>query len=99
MTGECTLRGRVLPVGGIKAKVLAAHRAGIARLVLPAKNRRDLDEVPEVVRNALEFIFADDMGQVLNAALELVVSGPADSTSAVLPVSTAHATHGPGHLA
>jgi ATP-dependent Lon protease len=70
MTGECTLRGRVLPVGGIKAKVMAAHRAGITRVVLPQKNQRDLDEVPEEVRNAVEFFFADDMSQVIAAALE-----------------------------
>jgi ATP-dependent Lon protease len=69
MTGEATLRGRVLPVGGIKAKVLAAHRAGIARVILPAKNERDLDEVPEEVREAMDFILADDMSEVLAAAL------------------------------
>jgi ATP-dependent Lon protease len=70
MTGECTLRGRVLPVGGIKAKVMAAHRAGIARVILPQKNQRDLDEIPEEVRNAVEFFFADDMSQVSAAAFE-----------------------------
>ncbi len=72
MTGECTLRGRVLPVGGIKAKVMAAHRAGIKRVILPQRNARDIDEVPEEVRNSLEFIFAEDMSQVLAAALESV---------------------------
>ena len=70
MTGECTLRGRVLPVGGIKSKVLAAHRAGIKRVILPQKNARDLDEVPREARDAMEFIFADDMSQVIAAALE-----------------------------
>jgi ATP-dependent Lon protease len=70
MTGECTLRGRVLPVGGIKAKVLAAHRAGITRVILPQRNARDLDEVPKEAREAMEFIFADDMSQVIAAALE-----------------------------
>ena len=70
MTGECTLRGRVLPVGGIKSKVMAAHRAGIKRVILPQKNARDLEEVPEEVRNAVEFIFAEDMSQVIAAALE-----------------------------
>jgi len=69
MTGEVTLRGRVLPVGGIKAKVLAAHRAGIARVILPAKNVRDLDDVPEAVRESMEFFPADDMSEVLAAAL------------------------------
>lgn len=69
MTGECTLRGRVLPVGGIKSKVLAAHRSGIKRVILPEKNRRDLDDVPSTVQEAMEFIFASEMRQVLDAAL------------------------------
>jgi ATP-dependent Lon protease len=80
MTGEATLRGRVMPVGGIKAKVLAAHRAGITRVVLPSRNGRDLDEVPEAVRAEMEFILADDMSQVLAAALE-------DSRGAVTPTA------------
>jgi ATP-dependent Lon protease len=85
MTGECTLRGRVLPVGGIKAKVLAAHRAGIKRVVLPQKNARDLDEVPREAREAMEFIFADDMSQVIAAALEElpVVPGAGKGAEAV----------------
>ena len=70
MTGECTLRGRVLPVGGIKSKVLAAHRAGLSRVILPQRNARDLDDVPADVRDQMEFIFAEDMAQVLAAALE-----------------------------
>jgi ATP-dependent Lon protease len=74
MTGECTLRGRVLPVGGIKAKVMAAHRAGIKRVILPQRNARDVDDVPEEVRKSLDFIFAEDMSQVLAAALEDVPS-------------------------
>lgn len=74
MTGECTLRGRVLPVGGIKAKVMAAHRAGIKRVILPQKNQRDIDDVPEEVRKNMEFIFAEDMRQVLAAALEDISS-------------------------
>ncbi len=70
MTGECTLRGRVLPVGGIKAKVLAAHRAGIRRIVLPKDNERDIDDVPAEIRGELEFLLAEDMKQVIAAALE-----------------------------
>lgn len=70
MTGECTLRGRVLPVGGIKAKVLAAHRAGITRVIVPHRNARDLDDVPEEVREQMTFITAEDMRDVLDAALE-----------------------------
>ncbi|KYG01932.1 DNA-binding protein, partial [Sorangium cellulosum] len=70
MTGECTLRGRVLPVGGIKSKVLAAHRAGITRVILPQKNARDAEEIPAEVRAGLEIIFVEDMSQVIAAALE-----------------------------
>src|SRR6185369_16016591 len=70
MTGECTLRGRVLPVGGIKDKVLAAHRAGIRRVVLPHNNERDIDDVPQTARDEMEFILATDMSEVLAAALE-----------------------------
>src|SRR5690606_34471802 len=70
MTGECTLRGRVLPVGGIQAKGLAAHRAGIGRVILPAKNQRDIDEVPEAALADLEVVFVNDMADVLEKALE-----------------------------
>ncbi|HSN98610.1 MAG TPA: endopeptidase La [Candidatus Nanopelagicales bacterium] len=77
MTGECTLRGRVLPVGGIKSKVLAAHRAGITRVILPLKNARDLEEVPKEVREKLEVILAEDMSQVIAAALEEAPITPA----------------------
>ncbi len=70
MTGEATLRGRVLPIGGVKAKVLAAHRAGYKRIILPRQNGRDLDELPENIREELEFVLADDMRDVLQAALE-----------------------------
>lgn len=69
MTGEVTLRGRVLPIGGLKEKVLAAHRAGIATVVLPAENRRDLDELPKNARRQLRFVFANHMDDVLAAAL------------------------------
>ena len=69
MTGEITLRGRVLPVGGVKEKVLAAHRAGIKRLILPERNIADLDEVPEEVRETLEFVPVSKMDAVLANAL------------------------------
>jgi ATP-dependent Lon protease len=69
MTGEITLAGLVLPVGGIKEKVLAAHRAGIDRIVLPEANRQDLDEIDEKVREELEFIPAVNLQQVFSAAL------------------------------
>jgi ATP-dependent Lon protease len=70
MTGEVTLRGLVLPVGGIKEKVLAAHRAGIKRVIIPARNEKDLLDVPEQARKELEFVFAAHMDDVLAAALE-----------------------------
>jgi ATP-dependent Lon protease len=69
MTGEATLRGAVLPVGGIKEKVLAAHRAGIKRVILPEKNRKDLPDVPDDVKAELEFHFCSRMEQVLELAL------------------------------
>jgi ATP-dependent Lon protease len=70
MTGEITLRGRVLPVGGIKEKVLAAHRAGIKRVILPERNVADLEEVPQEVRDELDFVPVSKMDDVLRAALE-----------------------------
>jgi len=77
MTGEATLRGRVLPVGGIDAKVLAARRAGFDRVVLPKKNAVDLDDVPESVRETMEFVLVDSMDEVLEAALEPLPVPPA----------------------
>lgn len=70
MTGEVTLRGRVLPVGGIKSKVLAAHARGLKRVILPKGNAPDLEDVPEAVRAALDIVLAADVEQVLEAALE-----------------------------
>jgi len=70
MTGEMSLTGLVLPVGGIKEKVLAAHRLGLQRVVLPAGNRRDIDELPEDVRGQMEFVFAETVQEVMSAALE-----------------------------
>ena len=90
MTGEVTLRGRVLPVGGIKSKVLAAHTAGLKRVVLPKRNERDLVDVPESVRDELDFVFAADMSEVLEAALE-----PLD----VLPPGVDGANDDPIHAA
>jgi ATP-dependent Lon protease len=69
MTGEITLRGKVLPVGGIKEKVLAAHRAGIRSVILPRLNERDVEDVPEELRKQVRFIFADDAEEVLRHAL------------------------------
>ncbi len=69
MTGEVTLRGRVLPVGGVKEKVLAARRAGIERVILPRRNEKDLEDVPDSVREAMQFHFVDTMDEVLDLAL------------------------------
>jgi ATP-dependent Lon protease len=69
MTGEITLRGRVLPVGGIREKVVAAHRAGIKTFVLPRPNLKDLEEVPEDARRELNFVPVDLMDEVLTVAL------------------------------
>jgi len=69
MTGEITLRGRVLPIGGLKEKVLAAHRAGIDTIIVPTENKKDVDDIPENVRNKLKFVFADNMDTVLKTAL------------------------------
>jgi ATP-dependent Lon protease len=69
MTGEITLRGRVLPVGGVKEKILAAHRAGIMKVILPEDNRRDVEEVPPEVKKQMEFVFSHHMDQVLDVAM------------------------------
>jgi len=69
MTGEITLRGRVLPVGGLKEKVLAAHRAGLRVMILPKKNKKDMIEIPKRVQRDLQFVFAEQVGEVLEAAL------------------------------
>jgi ATP-dependent Lon protease len=76
MTGEVTLRGRVLPIGGLKSKMLAAHRAGFKRVIIPKLNERDLPEIPETVRNELEIIAAEEVREVIAAALEPDVLAP-----------------------
>jgi len=70
MTGEITLRGRVLPVGGVKEKVLAAHRAGLTRVILPERNLRDLEDIPRDIREQIRFIAVRTIDQVLKAALD-----------------------------
>nr|MBA3601685.1 hypothetical protein [Acidobacteriota bacterium] len=76
MTGEITLSGLVFPVGGIKEKVLAAHRAGIRRIILPERNEADTEDIPEDVRKELEIIPAKRVSDVLNAALESEITQP-----------------------
>lgn len=77
MTGELTLTGRVLPIGGLKEKVLAARRAGMKRIIMPKANTKDLRDIPDHVRNEMEFIFAENVGEVFAAAMpELPQGGP-----------------------
>ena len=85
MTGEITLRGNVLPIGGVKEKVLAAHRAGIKVVILPEENRKDLEEdVPEKVRKVMEFHFVSRIEEVLKLAL--------------LPLAHSDEVQGVGHM-
>jgi ATP-dependent Lon protease len=88
MTGEISLRGLVLPVGGIKEKVVAAHSAGIKRVMLPARNRRDYDDIPEIARREMEFIWLERVEEAIVAALE---PKQADAPSAVPQLADAEA--------
>src|SRR5438552_679483 len=76
MTGEITLRGRVLPIGGIKEKVLGAHRAGIRRVLLPTRNEADLDDIPADLRRQMQLVLVDSIDQVLREALTKVPEAP-----------------------
>ena len=84
MTGEITLSGLVFPIGGVKEKVLAAHRAGIRRIILPSRNEADVDDIPEDVRNELQIIFVSRVGEVLDAALEVLVANPPPSPPLII---------------
>jgi len=79
MTGEITLRGNVLPIGGVKEKVLAARRARVTTIILPQQNRRDLDEVPKEPFKDIRFVFVDNMRQVFREALGEKVLPPVTS--------------------
>ncbi|MEK6629564.1 MAG: S16 family serine protease, partial [Acidobacteriota bacterium] len=76
MTGEITLRGKVLPIGGVKEKVLAAHRAGLKTVILPRRNEKDVDDVPEEIRKEINFVFADRVDEVLAHALTELPAPP-----------------------
>jgi ATP-dependent Lon protease len=77
MTGEITLTGLVLPIGGLKEKVLAARRAGLKRVIVPRGNQKDLRDLPEEVRNEMEFVFADRVEDVLRVMLPSLAYSPA----------------------
>jgi ATP-dependent Lon protease len=74
MTGEISLRGLVLPIGGVKEKTVAAHRAGIRKVLLPARNRKDLEDVPKSVREEVEFVFCERVEDVIREALDIQLS-------------------------
>ena len=82
MTGEITLRGSVLPVGGVKEKVLAAHRAELSRVILPERNRKDMVEIPEEIRDDLEFVFISRIEDMLPVALADYVAPTDDELAA-----------------
>src|SRR5581483_10087011 len=87
MTGEITLRGTVLPIGGVKEKVLAAHRAHIKKVLLPAQNRKDMEDVPKEPQRTMKFVFVDHISQVLKEALgEQVAPAPVEvNTNGIKP--------------
>jgi ATP-dependent Lon protease len=92
MTGEITLRGKVLPIGGLKEKLLAAHRAGIFEAILPEENRKDLADLPELLKSSMKLHFVEEMDQVLQIALEaklpeLTEETPEALSSAVIPAA------------
>jgi ATP-dependent Lon protease len=92
MTGEITLRGKVLPIGGLKEKLLAAHRAGIFEAIVPEENRKDLADLPELIKTSMKLHFVEEMDQVLKLALEgnlpeLHEETPEALTATVLPVA------------
>jgi len=91
MTGEISLRGLVLPVGGIKEKVVAAHRAGIKRVMLPARNRKDFDDVPEEVRKQMEFVWLERVEEAVASALEPRPAGDAQSEATAVHLADAPA--------
>jgi ATP-dependent Lon protease len=76
MTGEITLSGLVFPIGGLKEKALAAHRAGIRRLIIPARNEADVADIPEDIRGDLEIVFVSRINEVIDNALEVLVANP-----------------------
>jgi len=82
MTGEITLRGQVLRIGGVKEKIIAAHRSGLRTIVLPRRNEQDLDDVPDEIKQTMKFIYVDTVDEVIRASLE-----PAPAKQKVKPIA------------
>src|SRR5579875_103837 len=99
MTGEITLRGKVLPIGGLKEKLLAAHRAGIFEAVLPAENRKDLADLPDLIKNTMKLNFVDNMDEVLELALAAKLPKLEEETPEVLENMPPPAADAPQHVA
>ena len=91
MTGEISLQGQVLPIGGVKQKILAAHRAGLRRVILPKRNEADLDDVPEDVRNEMAFHLAETIEEILEHSLCRVPTGETltEAVETISPVEVA----------
>jgi ATP-dependent Lon protease len=90
MTGEITLRGRVMPIGGVKEKVLAARRAGIDTVILPKRNEKDLEDIPAEVRREMHFVFVETIDEVLDNALESAVISAQQGEARELPQAAAY---------
>jgi len=97
MTGEITLRGKVLPIGGLKEKLLAAHRAGLFEVILPQDNEKDLAEVPENLRNAMKLHFVETMDQVLVVALEQPLPQMSEETTQTIAPIAPPPAESPAH--
>jgi ATP-dependent Lon protease len=92
MTGEITLRGDVLPIGGVKEKVLAAYRAQIKKVILPAQNRKDMEDVPKEPQRDMEFIFVENVREVFNEALLVAPAPPPVLTNGQRGIKTTTTT-------
>jgi ATP-dependent Lon protease len=94
MTGEISLRGSVLPVGGIKSKVLAAHREGIRRVVLPLRNKKDVSDIPDEIFKDLQIVFVDTIEDMLDAVIDGGIRGDTkgeDRHGAIADIESANA--------